>query len=70
MYQYSLGAFTCFFFKSISQTPPEEDVSKRVQALQAAMRFTVFTGVTWPCDTAQNCLHDTNCNEAYEERIS
>ena len=46
MYQYSLGAFTYFFFKSISQTPPEEDVAKRVQALQAAMRFTVFTWVS------------------------
>ena len=46
MYQYSLGAFTYFFFKSISKTALEADILKRVAALRASMRFTVFT---WVC---------------------
>jgi dynein heavy chain len=46
MYQYSLGAFTYFFFKSIAKTPPEEDIAKRVVALTDSMRFTIFT---WVC---------------------
>ena len=46
MYQYSLGAFTYFFFKSITNTAPEEDIAKRVAALRASMRFVVFT---WVC---------------------
>ena len=46
MYRYSLGAFTKFFFKAIARTPEQENITARVAALRAGIRFTIFTWVS------------------------
>ena len=45
MYQYSLGAFTTFFFKAFEKTEQYEEEDKRVVALQKMIRQTIYQWV-------------------------
>ena len=46
MYQYSLLAFTTFFFKSIDKAEKSDDDKVRIKALRDSMRFIIFN---WVC---------------------
>lgn len=46
MYQYSLEAFTFFFFKAIEKTEQFEDEEPRVLALRQTIRMTIFQWVS------------------------
>ena len=46
MYQYSLLAFTTFFFKSIDRADKSDDPKERVTALRSSMRYVIFMWVS------------------------
>ena len=46
MYQYSLLAFTTFFFKSIDRADKSDDPKERVKALRSSMRYVIFMWVS------------------------
>jgi dynein heavy chain len=46
MYQYSLDAFTMYFYKAIDATAPAEKLEERVKLLQACLRITMYTMVS------------------------
>jgi dynein heavy chain len=45
MYQYSLDSFVTFFYKSIHNAPPADNVAERVLNLKDSLRMTIFTWV-------------------------